>query len=94
MIIEKIDFISGTSYQGEIDTNYSRLVEVFGEPSYGPNEPGKVTCEWGLEIDGVLCTIYDWKEYDETPMGDYEWHIGGDSQEAVRKVYEALNSLQ
>jgi hypothetical protein len=75
-----------------VGTNYTRLVEVFGNPTEGPNAniDDKVTCEWCLEFeDGTMATIYDWKEWN-TPMSEHRWHIGGKSFAAVERIYEAL----
>ena len=79
---------SGTSLMGYVTTSYSRLCEVFGAPCrfYGD----KVNAEWSLRFeDGTRATVYDWKE-DEIPMGDYQWHIGGDLRSAVDRVQECL----
>jgi hypothetical protein len=91
--IERIDFVSGSSFQGEVTATYEELVEKFGEPNFGPDEnsDGKVTCEWGVEIDGVICTIYDWKVYGDTPRGYYDWHIGGYNKKAYEKVAGVMN---
>jgi len=79
--------VNGTSLQGYVTAYYHELVELFGQPE-GPSD--KVTAEWCLEFeDGTVATIYDWKEY-ETPMGRYQWHIGGHSKEAVWAVMDAM----
>lgn len=83
---------NGACLQGYVVTNYTRLVEVFGNPTEGPNTniDDKVTCEWCLKFeDDTVATIYDWKEW-STPMGEHRWHIGGKSFEAVERIYEAL----
>lgn len=74
-----------TCYQGEVNTNYARLVEVFGEPHYTESGDGKVTAEWVIEFNGEVATIYDWKT-GKTPMNDYSWHIGGHKRWVVAKV--------
>ena len=72
-----------TSLQGYIRAYYHEMVEVFGEPDGGGD---KTTVEWCLQFeDGTVATIYDWKEY-ETPMGCYDWHIGGKNKRAVHAV--------
>jgi hypothetical protein len=74
---------NGTCLQGYVQAYYHQLVEVFGEPEGGGD---KTTAEWALEFeDGTVATIYDWKEY-ETPMGLYQWHIGGLNNLAVDRV--------
>jgi hypothetical protein len=81
---------NGTGLKGYITTYYHELVEKFGEPEKGGD---KTTVEWCLEFDdGTVATIYDWKMYD-TPMGEYDWHIGGKSQEAVYRVYEVMEEV-
>lgn len=71
----------GTSLKGYVYTTYSRLVEIFGEPTYLPEDSGdgKVNFEWVFEFNGEIFTIYDWKTYDpEYSMTQLEkWHIGG-----------------
>jgi hypothetical protein len=84
--------INGTSLKGYITATYEELVAVFGQPTHGPDdrEGDKVTCEWQLLFeDGTYATIYDWKT-DYTPMGAYEWHIGGKSFASVLRVTETF----
>jgi hypothetical protein len=83
--------VNMTSLKGSVTTNFSKLVETFGEPDRGPDDMAdKTTCEWHLCFeDGTVATIYDWKT-DYTPMQEYEWHIGGRSSEAVDRVLEVL----
>ena len=76
-----------TSLQGYMPARYDQLVAVFGEPEGGGD---KTTVEWCLAFeDGTVATIYDWKEY-STPMGQYDWHIGGHSNKAVALVQQAF----
>lgn len=79
---------NGTSLQGYVTAYYHELVAVFGEPDYLGGD--KTTVEWCLEFDdGTIATIYDWKEY-ETPMGRYQWHVGGTSKSAVWAVQDSM----
>lgn len=93
MKFTKDSFINGTSLKGDFYAYYHEIVEIFGEPDFGPNGQsgdGKVKCQWSLQFeDGTYATIYDWKE-PETPMGPYSWHIGGKSYEAVDRVLETM----
>lgn len=81
----------GTSLQGYVDISFTDLVEMFGDPHY--YERGKTDAEWYLRIDGVICTIYNYKdgknycgaEGDEI-VDIRDWHIGGTSKESERKV--------
>jgi hypothetical protein len=81
-----------TSYKGKVNITYAELVEIFGAPDRGPNDLGdKVTCNWELKFDdGTVATIYDWKMND-TPMGEYMWHIGGYSMDAVDRVIDCVD---
>ena len=82
---------NGTHLQGYIRAYYHELVEVFGAPEGGGD---KTTVEWALKFeDGTVATIYDWKEY-ETPMGSYDWHIGGKSKQAVHAVTSTFKDHQ
>ena len=83
---------SGTFLVGNVKTTYTDLVETLGEPHHTMGD--KVTAEWDLKFedeDGhqFVATIYDWKTT-STPMGEYAWHIGGHSQEAVWAVQDLL----
>lgn len=81
---------NGTSLQGYVRTTYAQLVALFGD---GLGSGDKTTQEWVLEFDdGTVATIYDWKEY-ETPMGMYDWHVGGTSKQAVWHVQDALDGV-
>ena len=87
--------VNMTSYKGSLTTPYGQLIQVFGEPDHGPNDLDldKITCEWMLKFeDGTIATIYDWKT-GRTPMGQYEWHIGGHSSDAVDRILETYYSV-
>jgi hypothetical protein len=79
---------NGGSLKGYIRTDFQNLCETFGPPTHGPfdNRGDKVTCEWKIMTDdGLFVTIYDWK-MGATPLGQYEWHIGGHAFENVEWV--------
>lgn len=80
-------FLKGSGLQGYVRTSYDRIVDVFGEP----DEPGdKTTAEWRVQFsDGTYATIYDYKT-GSTPLGAYDWHVGGQNRVAVARVAEAL----
>ena len=67
--------VSGTTLQGFITCSYDTLCQVFGEPVSGDGY--KTRAEWnGKTPDGVVFTIYDWRE--RKGIGDVtDWHIGG-----------------
>ena len=72
-------------------TTYDTLVEKLGEPLTDFSGDGKVTCEWVIEFpDDTVGTIYDWKT-GETPIKEYNWHIGGKDGKAVMKIGELLD---
>ena len=81
-----------SSLKGEFPITFAELVEIFGKPKHGPNnyDMDKVTCEWLLEFeDGTQASIYDYKT-SRTPMGEYEWHIGGYDANAYERVVECI----
>lgn len=82
------DKFNGTHLQGTTYTTFDSLTELLGESLGGGD---KVTQEWCIEFsDGTVATIYDWKEY-STPMGLYDWHIGGHDSRAVQLVEDLLD---
>lgn len=80
---------NGTGMQGYVRATYAQLVKTFGEPNGQESMDGKVLHSWILSIDGVLCTIYDYKENLDTGKAE-DWHIGGKAKAAVQMVNEAL----
>ena len=76
----------GTSLQGQItDTSYNELRQCFGEPHYSDMDDDQVTKEWVITIEGVVCTIYDWRR-GRTPLKDSAWNVGGTSRLSHRLV--------
>ena len=52
----------GSSLKGYIETTYSQLVELLGEPTFNtPSSDNKVQVEWVVEFQEEIFTIYDWK---------------------------------
>ena len=93
--------VNGTSLKGYVKTDYTTLVEKFGEPTYAGGGLDKSTVEWIIEFltedefgeeIGIPATIYDWKR-DYTPMGEYDWHIGGYGMDAVDMVEKSLGKF-
>jgi len=90
--------ITGTHLQGHIEASYDELVKAFGKPAYDSTVDGesdKVHTQWELEFENedgdlVIATIYDWKEDSafNSRVGKYNWHIGGNSYDAVSAVYD------
>lgn len=84
----------GTSFQGTIRATYAELVHAFGMSDDGAdsNTWDKSTCHWTLQLeDGSIATIYDWKIMGDTPRQPYNWHVGGYSPAALRKVQKIFN---
>jgi len=93
----------GTSLCGYVKTSYANLVRLFGEPNSEGDEY-KVSTEWNLRRSGGgVATIYDYKEtnlYDSDGMTvdefrqlpEYNWHIGGNSQEIAIELREFIES--
>ncbi len=88
------------SLQGYINTSYADLVACFGEPQGGFDDYKQDVC-WDIKFaDGVVATIYNWKDgpnycgEDGTPV-EYirEWHIGGHrGTGAVSRVHEVMGA--
>ena len=86
----------GTSLQGKFDMPYAKLVKIIGEPN-GQSDGYKTDVEWIFEHDGVIATIYNWKDGPNyTRSGCIEdltdWHIGGHDQRAVGLI-NVINNL-
>jgi len=84
--------INMTGLKGEFPITFAELCEIFGPPDIGPNDRDmdKVTCEWKLQFeDGTVASIYDYK-VGYTPMGEYEWHIGGHDAQAYTHVVDTI----
>lgn len=90
-VIEADPDAGGSWLQGHIAVSHVELVSAFGAPTHNYSSDGKVQCEWDLRINGVACTIYDWKE-DRAPERVRDWHIGGTTPQAVQLVRGALEA--
>ena len=92
----------GTSGQGGIlRVDYATLKKIFGKPSInnGNGRGSKIRKEWIISIDGVVCTIYDWKQgYDYTkpkggiPLYHSHWSVGGSHPICFRLVQGVIDS--
>jgi hypothetical protein len=72
---------NGTSYCGCFKMPYAKLVELIGEPN-AMSDGYKTDVEWAFERDGVVATIYNWKNGPNyigrgTIEDVDEWNIGG-----------------
>lgn len=85
---DKTDF---TVNQGKLIANYDDIVAVFGEPERIVSDKSQVS--WDIEFeDGVIATIYDWKET-ARPQNITEWMIGGHVKSAVDHVFTAMKKV-
>lgn len=77
-----------TSFKGVyINTTLEELRRMFGENQFYDGEDEKVTHEWRINTEtggdvndgeGIIITIYDWKEYREIKDDEIlQWHVGG-----------------
>ena len=93
------------SLQGFVAVKYDRLVEVFGDP-LNCNDTDQTDWDWNIEFeDGITASIYNCKDGDAKGLtkhqlgtGEYmpdygraDWHVGGESPQAVSHVENALN---
>ena len=88
---------AGTSfYNVIITTTPQKLLDLFGEPTYGDNSgKDKTNFDWVLETeDGDVFTIYDWKEYRPLYMDEHiDFHIGGMSKYVTINAWNELRDL-
>lgn len=73
----------GTSFYGlRLNATPNELISALGDPHYEDNSVDeKTSLEWDFETeDGLVFTIYDWKEYDAPASlhrdKKYYFHIG------------------
>ena len=90
---------NGTCLQGYVTVSYHTLVDTFGQP-HG-SDGYKVDWEWDIEFpDGTVATIYNWKNgpnYGNTltrPEDINEWHVGGNSSDAVTAINNILDECR
>jgi hypothetical protein len=82
---------SNTFFVGFIRISYDTLVEVFGEPTLGRSGDGKIQVEWCLKFeDGIVATIFDWKEYRKDYRQVTTWRIAGHEEKALDRIQEVL----
>lgn len=87
----------GGSLQGYIDISYAEIKKMLGNPTEGDGY--KIDAEWYINFDnGTNATIYNYKDGKNyngksgTPKTKIiNWHIGGESKEAVKEVYKLFN---
>lgn len=79
--------LNGTSLQGYVKATFAELVSAFGQPEINPSD--KVIHQWALNIEGVICSIYDYKDHLNTGKPE-EWHVGSKQKVAVRLIEQIL----
>lgn len=87
--------VTGTWLLTTINLPFYTVVGVLGDPMrFKADEgDGKVRVEWDIQFeDGLVATIYDWKEHNRAPEEVTDWHIGGRGFEVVQRVYDLLGS--
>jgi len=93
----ELNLINETSfYDVTIKTSINQLTKVLGEPSIQDNTgEDKVNVEWEvITEDGVVGTIYDWKEYRRLDGDDLvKFHIGGYDKNDTLIVKDKLKQL-
>ena len=87
-----------TCLQGEIHIGFYDLVDIFGDPE-DVSSTGKSDVQWSIEIDGVVATIYNWKNGPAYTGDDsieveriHDWNIGGNTQSAVSLVLRKVSN--
>ena len=80
----------GTCGQGQVRTTYKELKAVFGQPNGDGSADGKTRKEWCFHIDGIVCTIYDWKTGRTALSRIRNWSVGGSSPLSMKLVQLAI----
>ena len=80
----------GTSLQGRFYMPYAKLIELIDEPN-DKSDGYKTDVGWAFERDGVVATIYNWKNGPNYTGGGSiedidEWNVGGHSGQAMDVV--------
>ena len=85
--------VGGTSRKGFLkEVTGQELIERFGEPICGSAD--KVDFSWHISIDGVVITIYVFKNYGCLAFDEIShWHVGGKISDAKVVVVEKLTML-
>ena len=72
------------------------LKKVFGKPTIDSgNGDGKIRKYWIVKIDGIVCTIYDWKQGKSyrgyRPLKNARWSVGGSHPISRRLVQGVID---
>jgi len=86
--------VNGTSFfNDEFIATVAEITKAFGEPDCNDNDgANKTNFEWILKTpDGIVFTIYDWKEYRSLEVDeDIAWHIGAHDRNQSNKVWSQV----
>ena len=79
-----------------IRADYVTLKKVFGKPTIDSgNGDGKIRKYWIVKIDGIVCTIYDWKQGKAfrgyRPLKNARWSVGGSHPISRRLVQGVID---
>ena len=67
----------GISFFGHTITTSKNKLEVILGKSDGPSSDGKTNYNWLREYNGIIYSVYDWKEYRDFSDDELiDWHIG------------------
>ena len=85
-----------THGQGKLHgVDYNTLKKIFGKPNIESGS-SKTRKHWVVGIDGVICTIYDWKQGKSyrgyRPLKDATWNVGGSHNISLRLVQGVIDS--
>ena len=93
-IVKTNKSVSGTSFHGDIITaSFNELVKAFGTAQCHGGD--KSMHDWQLECQGIVFTIYDWKEIIDpasAPDREFDWHIGAFDAVDSANVRAAVNT--
>ena len=79
--------IAHNSADGKVTTEWKIEFGINDDLTWAkPMHPGDIHSD-----RSVIATIYDWKT-GETPLGEYNWHIGGHNIEAAWFVQDMIDA--
>ena len=90
--------VNRSNFKGQITCPFSLLITLFGQPEAG--DDSKMDAHWSIEFeDGVIATIYNWKNgrnWCGGPEVEHitKWNIGGFNIAAVDHVKNILISQE
>jgi hypothetical protein len=78
----------GTHFFGSFENvSFEELVELFGNPI--TTEDNDIRLQWLIEFeDGLLATIYDYKQKKSIWTDPIEWSVGGHDPRVMDRIYK------